>query len=648
MAVRPDSTSAPSRGRPSPTCSATWPWSAIGPTTPTPAWAPTSARAGWSTCTPSRPAPPRHAELTRPLPDAIADAAARAALDAPGRGHRAGPRRPLGGRRVGHLVGEVALLPGADRGGGQRPDPAGHRAGPLPHQGAGPRPAARAHRPRAPRCGRRRLRRRRQPRGAHLGSEARVGRAHQPGDAPLRAAAPPRALGDVPRAACASSCSTSCTPSAACSAATWRSSRAGCGGWPSTTAPIRCSSARRPRSARRSASPPPSAAPRWCPVLDDGSPSGPRTVALWQPPLLDVHTGARGSAHREAAALIAGPHRQRAHHARVRAQPPWGGDRGLRRAPPAAPLAGRAGAGVPRRLPRRGAPRHRGRAVRRAAHRRGGHLGARARHRRRWSRRRGDRRLPGHHRVVPAAGGPSGPVGRCVGGGARGRQRPARPVAGRQPEELLTRAPGAGGGEPRQPLRARPAPAVRRPRAPAQPRRRALVAGPARRRGPPARAGRRAGGAAPRAPPRADRGVDRHRMAQPRRRPPQRGRCAGAHRHARRGATHRRRRPRSRARAGARRCVLPPPGPALAGGRARPRGGRRLRGARRRHHLHGPAARHRGAAARRGSGSSGGHRAACSSARSRCTPRSSATSARTRSPARWSTARRSTFLAPRW
>ena len=27
------------------------------------------------------------------------------------------------------------------------------------------------------------------------------------------------------------------------------------------------------------------------PVLDDGSPSGPRTVALWQPPLLDVHTG---------------------------------------------------------------------------------------------------------------------------------------------------------------------------------------------------------------------------------------------------------------------------------------------------------------------------------------------------------------------
>jgi DEAD/DEAH box helicase domain-containing protein len=41
------------------------------------------------------------------------------------------------------------------------------------------------------------------------------------------------------------------------------------------------------------------------PVLHDGSPRGPRTVALWQPPLLDAHRGARGSAHREAAAVIA-------------------------------------------------------------------------------------------------------------------------------------------------------------------------------------------------------------------------------------------------------------------------------------------------------------------------------------------------------
>lgn len=41
-------------------------------------------------------------------------------------------------------------------------------------------------------------------------------------------------------------------------------------------------------------------------VVDDGSPRGPRTVALWQPPLLDAATGARGSAHRETAAVAAG------------------------------------------------------------------------------------------------------------------------------------------------------------------------------------------------------------------------------------------------------------------------------------------------------------------------------------------------------
>jgi DEAD/DEAH box helicase domain-containing protein len=42
------------------------------------------------------------------------------------------------------------------------------------------------------------------------------------------------------------------------------------------------------------------------PVLGDGSPQGPRTVAIWQPPVLDETTGARASAHREAAAVVAG------------------------------------------------------------------------------------------------------------------------------------------------------------------------------------------------------------------------------------------------------------------------------------------------------------------------------------------------------
>lgn len=42
------------------------------------------------------------------------------------------------------------------------------------------------------------------------------------------------------------------------------------------------------------------------PVLVDGAPRGPRTIALWQPPLLDEATGARASAHRETAAVVAG------------------------------------------------------------------------------------------------------------------------------------------------------------------------------------------------------------------------------------------------------------------------------------------------------------------------------------------------------
>jgi DEAD/DEAH box helicase domain-containing protein len=42
------------------------------------------------------------------------------------------------------------------------------------------------------------------------------------------------------------------------------------------------------------------------PVLADGSPRGARTIALWQPPVLDVASGARGSAHKESAAVLAG------------------------------------------------------------------------------------------------------------------------------------------------------------------------------------------------------------------------------------------------------------------------------------------------------------------------------------------------------
>jgi DEAD/DEAH box helicase domain-containing protein len=41
-------------------------------------------------------------------------------------------------------------------------------------------------------------------------------------------------------------------------------------------------------------------------VVDDGSPAGPRTVAIWQPPVVDEERGRRVSAHAETAAVVAG------------------------------------------------------------------------------------------------------------------------------------------------------------------------------------------------------------------------------------------------------------------------------------------------------------------------------------------------------
>ena len=142
------------------------------------------------------------------------------------------------------------------------------------------------------------------------------------------------------------------------------------------------------------------------PVTDDGSPRGPRTIAVWQPPLLDAATGARASAHREAAAVVAGLIDAGHTTLGLHPEPSRRRDRRRRRAPPAAPVAGQAGAGLPRRLPARGAPGHRGRAVRRAPGRRRRHLRARAGHRRGGPRCRGARRLPRHDRLVLAAGRP--------------------------------------------------------------------------------------------------------------------------------------------------------------------------------------------------------------------------------------------------
>ena len=101
---------------------------------------------------------------------------------------------------TGHGVGQVAVLPGTSRRGGDRSGPSRHRAADLSDQGARPRPAARARRARASRIGRRRVRRRLHARGTNVGASQRERRADESRDAALRAAASPCAVGNVPDA----------------------------------------------------------------------------------------------------------------------------------------------------------------------------------------------------------------------------------------------------------------------------------------------------------------------------------------------------------------------------------------------------------------------------------------------------------------
>ena len=122
----------------------------------------------------------------------------RSAVGPPGRGDRRGARRALRRARHRHGLGQVALLPGPHRRGRAGPPPAQHRAVHLPHQGPGPGPGpiplrAGPARPRA-----RHLRRRLLHRGADLGPWPRDRAAHQPRDAALGPAPPPRQVVHLP------------------------------------------------------------------------------------------------------------------------------------------------------------------------------------------------------------------------------------------------------------------------------------------------------------------------------------------------------------------------------------------------------------------------------------------------------------------
>ena len=303
--------------------------------------------------------------------------------------------------------------------------------------------------------------------------------AHQPGDAARRASS--RTTGDGPRSSCA--CATWWSTSCTCCAGVFGIARR-----PPAAAPAPALRALR-RRRRPSCSPRPrSASPAaWPPTLcglagrrrstDDGSPRGERLVALWNPPLLDEDDGRAGRPNTET--RRAGG---RADRRRVTTRSTF--CRSRRGTEVVA-------ADVRKRLPER--PRRRAsrsyRAGYLAAERReieaelfsrpargvvatsalelgidvGGLDAVRA------------QRLPGHHRVDVAAGGP---------GRARRQDRVAVLVAGddqldqwlmTHPAEVFTRPPEPAVVNPANPIVLRPAPGLRRVRAAAGARRRGVV-----------------------------------------------------------------------------------------------------------------------------------------------------------------------------
>ena len=232
-------------------------------------------------------------------------------------------------------------------------------------------------------------------------------------------------------------------------------------------------------------------------VTDDGSPRGERLFALWNPPLLDADTGARGVTNVEAAVLTAALLEDGARtvafcRSRKATEVVAGAVRRKLDADLASRVRSYRGGYLPserREIETELFDGQLAGVVATTALELGidvGGLDACV-----------HRRLPGHRRVDVAAGGPGRAHDATFAGRARRRRRPARPVADGPPARGVHPPARAGGREPLEPVRAAAPSRVRRLRAAALARRRAVVGRRPRRRRAPARARRPARAAQP-------------------------------------------------------------------------------------------------------------------------------------------------------
>ena len=322
----------------------------------------------------------------------------------------------------------------------------GARALPVPDQGARPGPARRAG---AARAGAARhadvhLRRRHAAGRAARGAGAGQPRADQPRHAALGDPAAPHQVGRASSRTSATSSSTSCTPTAASSAATSPTCCGGSSASAGTTARRRSSSWPRPPSPTRASWPSGSPAQPVELIAESGAPTGEKIFVCYNPPVVNPELGIRAPYLGEAAKLATPLLRAEGADDRLRAEPArhrGPADRPSRPRWSDATGDSRTRARLPRRLPAEPPARGRAGAARGRGAGRGVDQRARARHRHRPSRRRRARRLPGHHRLAVAAGGPRRAAHRALGGGAGGHSAPLDQFIVTHPDYLFGAPP---------------------------------------------------------------------------------------------------------------------------------------------------------------------------------------------------------------